>query len=272
MLDGLTSTLGLLWHVRSHFSERKWRLYACACARRLPNAGLPPLRQAIELAERFADGEASAHELAAMRFGSRNNPESPAGLLCWAPDADHWEVVRRLVHWIIGSEGGFARWEQHTPYLDLLREVAGPDDPPPPARARPPRVGRRHREAPRRRHLRRPSLGSDADPGRCDGGGGLRGRGRPLALSRRRPARAGLLGDRLAPDTEVTAWQGNASPTPRPSPSGGRHAPSPGRCTCWRWEGARSCSTAASCRGTGRPASRPTRRSRSARRISTRSS
>ncbi len=134
MLDGLGSTLGLLWHSRSTFTGRRWRLFACACARRLPTAGRQPLRGAIELVERFADGEASAHQLAAMRFGVRNNPDSPAAILCWAPDADHWDVVRRFVHWILGAEGGLGAWEKHTPYLDLLREMAGPiPSPAPPA-------------------------------------------------------------------------------------------------------------------------------------------
>jgi hypothetical protein len=132
MLQGLSSALGLMWQARTSFTPRKWRLYACACARRLQESGREPLRSAIALVERYADGEASDHELAALRFGSRGHPDSPAAILCWPADAEPWDVVRRFVHWILGSEGGLARWEHHTPYLDLLRELAGPTPAPPP--------------------------------------------------------------------------------------------------------------------------------------------
>jgi hypothetical protein len=126
MLDGMTAALELFWQARSSFTARKWRLYACACARRLPESGRQPLRGAIELAERHADGFATDHELASLRFGARHTPSSPAALLCWAPDADGWEVVRRLVHWILGAAGGSSPWEKHAAYLDLLSELLGP--------------------------------------------------------------------------------------------------------------------------------------------------
>ena len=110
MIDGIMTTLGLLWQARSSFTPRKWRLYACTCARRLPESARSPLRGAIELAERHADGEASDHELAALRFGVRNNPDSPAALLCWSPDSDGWDVVTASYHGDVGAHVAKCLW------------------------------------------------------------------------------------------------------------------------------------------------------------------
>lgn len=43
--------------------QRKWRLYLCACARRLDQMLSPLDRDALDVAERFADGQASLDEL-----------------------------------------------------------------------------------------------------------------------------------------------------------------------------------------------------------------
>jgi hypothetical protein len=50
-------------------SERKLRLFACACCRRIE--ALLPIRFVLEIAERFADGLTDASELAAARQSAR---------------------------------------------------------------------------------------------------------------------------------------------------------------------------------------------------------
>src|SRR5437660_7617619 len=49
-------------------SARKLRLFLCGGCRRVwPSLALPPVRRAVEAAERFADGEIGGPELAAAR-------------------------------------------------------------------------------------------------------------------------------------------------------------------------------------------------------------
>jgi hypothetical protein len=70
-------------------SDRKLRLFACACCRRLWDL-LPegPSRHAVEASERFADGEIGADEL-----------------------QRHWAIVRRLV---AGDEARTGGWNRLT--------------------------------------------------------------------------------------------------------------------------------------------------------------
>lgn len=132
MLEGVTTFLELIWQARATFSERKWRLCACGCARTLPEAERSPLRDAIHLVERYADGKATALELAAMRYRTRHVAGSPAALLCWAPDTNNWEVAMRLVNWLLGAEGSLSRWDRQSAYLAVLAEMAGPRTAPAP--------------------------------------------------------------------------------------------------------------------------------------------
>src|SRR5436853_7421788 len=76
-----------------HLSPRQLRLFACACCRWLDRQG----RHAavIDLAERFADGGASAGELAAARFGGRVRAGDPGWAVCWAADHEALVLGRR---------------------------------------------------------------------------------------------------------------------------------------------------------------------------------
>jgi hypothetical protein len=56
----------MLAALRGRLSQRKMRLFACACGRAILWPRLPPgCRQAVEVVERFADGDASAEQLRA---------------------------------------------------------------------------------------------------------------------------------------------------------------------------------------------------------------
>src|SRR5688572_5773810 len=56
----------LLHFLRSRLNDRKLRLFACACCQRLwPLLPRGPAREAVRLAQRYADGEAGVDELKA---------------------------------------------------------------------------------------------------------------------------------------------------------------------------------------------------------------
>lgn len=101
----MTPTLAsLLQTLRGRLSRRQMRLIACACVRRQ----LPVLRstdEVVTLAERFADGKATAHELASARFGGRFRPGHPAWAVCWAPSEEPWARMERSMTWIVGAAG-----------------------------------------------------------------------------------------------------------------------------------------------------------------------
>jgi hypothetical protein len=93
----------LLRALAGQLSQRKLRLLACAAMRRLPTAGNGTGEQAITLAERFADGRASAHELAAARYRGRFQPGHPAWAVCWDPQQDALCMVQRALAWAAGQ-------------------------------------------------------------------------------------------------------------------------------------------------------------------------
>jgi hypothetical protein len=75
----------LIKQLRENGKDRKLRLFACACARRLwdlfPSGNA---RKAVEVAERFADGAATAHELAEVY---------DAGMKAWSEARLAWAVI-----------------------------------------------------------------------------------------------------------------------------------------------------------------------------------
>src|SRR5438105_2507884 len=94
-LERLLSRLG------PNLSPRQLRLFACACCRWLDQAGR--YRAVMDLAERFADGRASKHELAAARFGGRFRAGHPAWAVCWGPESNALIMTGRAVAWVAGQ-------------------------------------------------------------------------------------------------------------------------------------------------------------------------
>src|ERR1700731_4531216 len=71
-----TDPTPMLEYLRGKASDRKLRLFAVACCRRFWNRfHAPSLRNAVEVAERFADGLATVDEMAASFDSVRGQPQ-----------------------------------------------------------------------------------------------------------------------------------------------------------------------------------------------------
>jgi hypothetical protein len=86
---------GLLARVRGRLGERQLRLFACACCRRIGRwIADDRIWQALVVSERFADGLASADELAAARYDALRACDQPwlvtlaATAAAFPPDPD----------------------------------------------------------------------------------------------------------------------------------------------------------------------------------------
>ncbi len=86
---------------QGRISDRKRRLYACACCRQLWPLMTDRARQAVEAAERYADGRATKADLRrarqavrAARYEEARTDRGPAFGVCWAAE-------------VVASENGF---------------------------------------------------------------------------------------------------------------------------------------------------------------------
>ena len=138
----------MLRHVRSRLSERKLRLFACACCRRdMPTH--PESRRALEVAERFAEGQASRSDLAQAWLAASPKPvRFTAGGLAARDAARHtvdrtalvvavldaaMEVAYRSAWTAAGDRTGGERlsaWDtgraaERQAQADLIREIVG---------------------------------------------------------------------------------------------------------------------------------------------------
>jgi hypothetical protein len=119
----------LLERLEGRLSPRQMRLAACAVARLMGVADQRRHREAIELAEAFADGRAAPHQLAAARFGARSLHGQIFWLVCWPPGSDDWPRFLQAVE-VALLYSGTPRSSLDTPDLrqqaaDLIRDIAG---------------------------------------------------------------------------------------------------------------------------------------------------
>ena len=73
----------MLEFLRTKMTNRKLRLLACACVRRVwVRSGEPTTPVGVEVSERFSDGAASEKDLRAVRVARR--PNTKASIFCRA--------------------------------------------------------------------------------------------------------------------------------------------------------------------------------------------
>src|SRR5581483_9702613 len=90
----------LLGHLRGRAGPRGLRLAAVACCHLVwPLTTDPRSREAVEVAERFADGEVAPGQLAAAREAARAGASTRAAASRWAPSSatrgvSSWSLLR----------------------------------------------------------------------------------------------------------------------------------------------------------------------------------
>src|SRR5262245_38096778 len=126
----------MLKFLGTHYGGRKLRLLACACCRRVWDYLPGKMSQhAVEVAERFADGQVSERELDeagdAVEAPDDPNWSNPAAFATWrkplkgAEEAAAWAVgfAARSVKTKLDWEALFSR--ERARQAELLREIAG---------------------------------------------------------------------------------------------------------------------------------------------------
>jgi len=103
--------------------RRQARLFLCACVRRLRRPEQASFREAIDLAERYVEGQATVEALRSMRFTYRYRFTHPAWILLWPDDSDPHEMVQRGLVWL---EDYDRSPEERQARLHLLADLVAP--------------------------------------------------------------------------------------------------------------------------------------------------
>jgi hypothetical protein len=133
----------LLQLVRGTASERKLRLFAVACCRCIwPLLPGGPVRAAVEVAERFAEGQATPEELRAARLIARREEVVVGGKVTWdaaltAAKRTAWEVLvlAQDTAYVADGSPDIHGWENTTwddlsrRLCDLIRDLFNPLQP-----------------------------------------------------------------------------------------------------------------------------------------------
>jgi hypothetical protein len=118
-------------------TERKMRLFACACARRIWDLLKDERsRLAVEIAEQYVDGEANNQELGRANAGAvaarLDAPSRFTGAVVeatadWRPPTSPWSLTARaVVRGITGIQGLRGGELERAAQANLLRDICGP--------------------------------------------------------------------------------------------------------------------------------------------------
>src|SRR5262245_3491657 len=119
--------------IKKHLTNRKYRLFTVACARELWDIMTDRrCRAAVEVSERFADGEITAEQLLAARDAVRWRSKESVGYLAYVSASDPpvnvcgvvWRVTRKREGINPEQEADFYR-KREARDVALLREVVG---------------------------------------------------------------------------------------------------------------------------------------------------
>ena len=124
----MTSFEKLLNRHAKRMTPRQWRLVACACVRRVSQATKGNSGAAIDLAERFADGKATAYQLASTRHSGRFLTGNAAWAVCWDPAEDGHGMAKRASAWaagLLGEDGTNLSLRDRTSTFELFDDIAG---------------------------------------------------------------------------------------------------------------------------------------------------
>jgi hypothetical protein len=121
-----TDAAAMLHYLQGKTSDRKLRLFAVACCRRIRHILRGKrLRRAVKVAERHAERKATASEMASAAWALRERSDPPANAARWSATVRADEAASQAIEWVTITVA-VARGEDDSPgQAELLRCIFG---------------------------------------------------------------------------------------------------------------------------------------------------